>query len=432
MFFVLSVFNLSAYAGQGMYLRLESQLPAQLAVLKSECIDDPQSILSNETKYIEGINSGICFFKQNKISFNLYINDKFIQKYDIDVSANGSNLMPNGFIAIDGYQISAQLFPHYGPGTQDSILFHVQTQADHWQSDSTSEISDRMLNQVIMPGSHDSGTYGVNAGSFLTSDAESEYLNLASQIGFHSYIEGWTKTQKLSILEQLSLGIRYLDLRVCGKRLDGSQTDLQSNPYICHTLSSVMFQKIIDEVSEFLEQPNHEKEVILLDINHLYDINDNQFNEMTSYMQKKLGRYIASPQNFTTSSTYHDFWNEGKQLIVFIDRANAHDIFHDIYWANQDISSPWPDATETNILIQKMEENLSTRDPKKFFVLQTQKTPNTNTILSGFNIFKSDPRNALEFTGNYQLKVSDWIFKNKVNIWKNGNIMIQDFVNGMP
>ncbi len=430
---LISVFTLSfAYAGQGVFIQLNSHYPgAELEVSSSECMSNVNTNISANTKtYVETVNTNLCFFKKSSISYNILLNGKILQNYDIHFSANGTSISSGEQKQRQLYQISAQLYPHSGLGTQDTVLFHLQNKSDAWQKNAEKNIKNLSINQVMTPGSHDSGTYLINSESVLTADASTEYLTLASQFGFKPYIIGWSKTQNLSILEQLNYGIRYFDLRWCGSRLNGNPIDNANNIYICHTLSSITAKKTIDDVAEFLENPDHEKEIIFLDINHLYNLSDAQIEEITNYISEKLGYKIAEYGSLTPISTYNEFWEAEKQVILFMAENKIAERYNSIYWPIHTISSPWPDTLQTDLLLQSMELNLKNRNLNQFFVLQSQKTPHTNAILDGFNIFTSEPRNLRELTGRYQLDVLDWFLNNQNTLQINGNIYISDFVGG--
>lgn len=75
-----------------------------------------------------------------------------------------------------------------------------------------------------------------------------------------------------------------------------------------------------------------------------------------------------------------------------------------------------------------MQENLNNRDFSRFFVLQTQETPDTNTIVSGFIPFNFKSANLFQLTRTYKPYVLDWLEKHKADIQANGNVILFDFV----
>ena len=65
-------------------------------------------------------------------------------------------------------------------------------------ADTSAQIGPRAINDILIPGSHDSGTYGLAYSSF----------------GY-----GKARAQDLNIVAQLSQGVRYLDLRLENERV---------------------------------------------------------------------------------------------------------------------------------------------------------------------------------------------------------------------
>lgn len=59
---------------------------------------------------------------------------------------------------------------------------------------------------LAIPGSHDSGSYGINRKSKLAPDAEEVVQKIFPFVP--CVVRRWSKTQKYSILDQLNNGIR--------------------------------------------------------------------------------------------------------------------------------------------------------------------------------------------------------------------------------
>ena len=110
--------------------------------------------------------------------------------------------------------------------------------------------------------------------------------------------KNWALTQRLTIGEQLRCGVRYLDLRVCASRIREREFERELNDdgeacnaadftfVLCHSLASVPVETALDEVREFLE--SEQREVVLLDFNHLYAMNDRAHAELLSLIHTTL------------------------------------------------------------------------------------------------------------------------------------------------
>jgi hypothetical protein len=422
--FILN-FSTPAYAvGQGVYMRINSYFEnASIRQDSSQCVDlKGQSLTLNSRIYLEsesGVFSG-CIAKPSSIQFTIYQGEYKIQSYTLKISAKGSSLVLNqDFSANAGLQSSANLYSHFGNGSQDFVSISLAHKVDHWQADAI-EIGNKPINQVLMPGTHDTGTYAIDSNSFLTPDATSEYIGLVK-----NYAIGWSKTQDVDVATQLNLGIRYFDLRLCGSNYNGESTEI----FTCHGFSGAKFKSVIDQISNFLNQSEHGKEIVILDMNHLYNVTDDQLTELNDYVKEKFQNKIATSKNFTPQSLYSDFWKAGKQVILSID-SHSLNLDSDLFWNQNTISSPWPNADNANDVISAMESNLKSRDMNKFFVLQSQKTPSVKNMIDGTSL-GTNPRTTKEFTGKDKNAIFNWLQSNGSSLNKFGNIIIEDFSNGI-
>ena len=96
--------------------------------------------------------------------------------------------------------------------------------------------------QLVMPGSHDSFAY--------------KFKNHIPPI-----IRNLVQTQNLTITEQLKMGIRTFDLRVCGYRtsITAKLTYYTAHTYLCQPLDEVLAQ-----LKDFIE--THPTEIISISI----------------------------------------------------------------------------------------------------------------------------------------------------------------------
>lgn len=116
-------------------------------------------------------------------------------------------------------------------------------------------------------------------------------------------------------------------------------------------------------------------------------------------------------------------------MILSIDSHSAS-LDPDLYWSQNTISSPWPNADNASDVINAMSKNLSQRSISQFFVLQSQKTPNSKNMVNG-KLPGTYPRSTKEFTGKDKNDILSWLQSNKSLLRQNGNIIIEDFSNGL-
>jgi hypothetical protein len=174
---------------------------------------------------------------------------------------------------------------------------------EHWMFDIWTSIKDRKLAEVIIPGTHDSGTYQLGWGSGINS----------------------AKTQNVSIGEQLKDGIRYLDLRVTEASHTGCADD--SVWWLFHTWKSYRLQEALDEIAAFVKKPANAKEVIILDFQDItmhYD-DARAVDVFLALVQKKLGPHIAPIDQASNwhNSTLANFVAQGRQIIVLVPTSTS-------------------------------------------------------------------------------------------------------------
>jgi hypothetical protein len=419
---ILLGLHTAVMAGQGMFLRIKSYIPnIQVKLLEKNCVNETKNIKLNQTGYIEA-----GCLNNNWIKIAILQNNKEIMRYKINLHFSGSSIIPSGIKQINNAVIAATLYPHTGIlGSQDRVTISIANREDDWMGKNSNAIANKPINSVIIPGSHDTGTFGINKRSQITPDIDPRlkfWINLDPLKIEH--LSHWSITQNLDVKNQLNLGIRYLDLRLC---------NLNKTLITCHSLSGSSLLTIMNHVAEFINANGHQKELVILDINHLYKVNKVDVAQLVSLLRQKFGNKIASGLEFSANSLISDFWNKGKQVIVLIDDVNAVNLYPDIFWSEQKMDSTWPDKQDADEL-KKALKNILLRNRKRnsFFVLQTQETPSAKTIIDGFN-FLNHPDTLLKLTTFYKHEIEKWLQDPiiKSQIKAKGNIIIEDFSNGI-
>ena len=111
--------------------------------------------------------------------------------------------------------------------------------------------NDRPFNQLMIPGTHDSGTYNIQPESQFSLSPDDPLPTWFEQISnilplsiVRPVVAGWSKTQPLTISQQLNAGIRYLDFRVGIFPTDGQF-------YLSHALLSVKLEDALKQIQQF-------------------------------------------------------------------------------------------------------------------------------------------------------------------------------------
>jgi hypothetical protein len=134
-----------------------------------------------------------------------------------------------------------------------------------WMRDLGSDIANVPLNELTIPGSHDMGTYGITGSSVESTDGQAVLCGFSFGL-----CERYGRAQDpiRDAEHELNDGIRYFDLRVCGRApfsLHPPGTLLT-----CHGLEAAPLQEILDQTRSWLD--DHPGEVVFLDFNHHYGL----------------------------------------------------------------------------------------------------------------------------------------------------------------
>ncbi|HWN93741.1 MAG TPA: LamG-like jellyroll fold domain-containing protein [Methylomirabilota bacterium] len=196
-------------------------------------------------------------------------------------------------------------------------------------------ISNIVLGELVIPGTHDSGTYNL-INPWDSTDARIQELAIGDigapdkleNIGFAialggAITKGWGVAQSRSITEQLEDGIRSLDLRVC--------VDQTGVMRICHALYGDRIDLILDEIKTFSDA--HPNEIIILSFWAFHDKEKDvpgkmraaKHTELINMIKSRFGNRIADLASLTPKNKVSDFVNAGKTVVVAYGNESAGD-----------------------------------------------------------------------------------------------------------
>ncbi|XP_060079412.1 PI-PLC X domain-containing protein 2-like [Ylistrum balloti] len=247
-----------------------------------------------------------------------------------------------------------------------------------WMGDLPRPLTQVPLSCLAIPGSHDSGAYGLDKSAGVSIDEPKSVSVLGSLCcgGGLSVISRWSVTQDLSLGQQLEAGIRYLDLRVC----------IKPDTADAHFLHGLYGSKVITalhEVIEFLVR--NPKEFVILDFNHFHNMDDISHKQLLSDLKRLFGALIV-PVNKHMSPwqmTLENIWKTRMRVIIFYSDKSSADMKE--FWPNYAIPSPWPNTSDSRVLIDFLERNYTgnhRNSDGNFYVWQGVLTPGASTILA--------------------------------------------------
>ena len=269
--------------------------------------------------------------------------------------------------------------------------------AANWMSSFSEVLKDKRLNEIVLPGTHDSGTYPITEES-KRSDI---FLNLGPLNSFIAKIGyRWAKTQDLSIREQLLSGIRYLDFRVFCDEIDVS----------FHLVHGFVGSNLIDElheVSNFVK--NHSKEMIVVDMRTLTNCNRFMVNKLLEETSVILKDELLSPPADKTNNlpTFGEVSASGRTILVFLSQGYSSGNHPWVWKREHFLEEPFADTSDIDVLADFiMTKTSEPLNPGSLFVSQTILTPGVQDVLMG--LAGSDRGSLREMSIQSNARLLDW------------------------
>ncbi|KAM6922094.1 PI-PLC X domain-containing protein 1 [Xenentodon cancila] len=227
-----------------------------------------------------------------------------------------------------------------------------------WMSALPEELWDIPLTNLAIPGSHDAMSYCLDVNSPLVR-SESDFFRLLDGLFYcitRPVIFKWATTQDKSIEEQLSMGIRFFDLRVAHKPNDSS-----SDLYFTHVIyTHLTVLETLVSVATWLK--SHPKEIVILACSHFEGMDDRCHEAFIFCLKKLFGSKLCPRKESLV--TLRRLWASGYQVILSYDSqltARHQELWPAIpYW--------WANKHTAQGLISYLEWNKDLGRPEGFFV----------------------------------------------------------------
>ncbi|XP_029906205.1 PI-PLC X domain-containing protein 1 [Myripristis murdjan] len=211
---------------------------------------------------------------------------------------------------------------------------HRSRNYEDWMSSLPEELWDIPLTHLSIPGSHDAMSYCLDINSPLV-QSESDTFRLLDRL-FYCFtrpaIFKWATTQDKSIVEQLSMGIRFFDLRIAHKPNDPS-----NYLYFTHVIyTHLTVLETLVSVATWLD--SHPKEIVILACSHFEGLSNSLHESFILSLKKLFGSKLC-PQKESVL-TLRSLWASGHQVLLSYDdqAAERHqELWPAIpyWWANQ-------------------------------------------------------------------------------------------------
>ncbi|XP_062580978.1 PI-PLC X domain-containing protein 2-like [Saccostrea cucullata] len=218
-----------------------------------------------------------------------------------------------------------------------------------WMADLSPELTRIPVCSLAIPGSHDSGAYWLDKAGEIAEDEPPILRRMAkSCCCVVPIVHRWSLTQNLTVKEQLEHGIRYLDLRLCGR--PGSP-----DVYVAHGLYGNKLEDILMEIKEFLNE--NPKEFVILDFNHFYNMTSVDHRQV---LHQIIGTFDAKILSGDTSMsvwkmTLENLWKTPARVMVFYGHPSRNEF--PFFWSEEYIQSPWANTASSSAMVNFHECN---------------------------------------------------------------------------
>ncbi|CAJ0918653.1 unnamed protein product, partial [Mesorhabditis belari] len=167
-----------------------------------------------------------------------------------------------------------------------------------WMSELPESLTLIPIIDLAIPGSHDSGATSVLSIKYpvANDEATNRFLICFGKLTVsRRVILRWAITQHVSAGTQCQMGVRYFDLRV-----SNPPNSLPYGFHLVHALYGPELSTFLKEIKDFLDI--HPKEIVILDMNHLFQVDWEVHKELEKLIVEIFGRKRFCKHKFSVQS----------------------------------------------------------------------------------------------------------------------------------
>ncbi|XP_023219772.1 uncharacterized protein LOC111621764 [Centruroides sculpturatus] len=266
----------------------------------------------------------------------------------------------------------------------------------NWMYEMKYTIGFNSLSDLMIPGTHD-------AGSYLRENRSQETFKSAMFM-----------CQDEDIWNQLMYGIRFLDLRVTYRNIKGNPEVF----WITHSLirMNLTVREVLRTVKKFLESTN---EIVIIDFHRfVFLLNDEPktYKKLMEMIENEVGQY-AVPRSYGYKTTLNELWKENKRLIIGFNSFHAGESI--LFFPG--VTHLWAKTDNLRSLKRYFDNNVCSQPKNKLWSAMAELTPQWPSYLSIWS------RSLREMAQEVNLEITRW-FRNR--FWNCANIVSTDFFLG--
>ena len=277
---------------------------------------------------------------------------------------------------------------------------------NNWISDLVKNNSQITLNNLILPGTHNSA---------------STKLNLDTGFNFpiiSNIIENWTLNQDLTCYNQLVKGVRMFDIDI---------SYINDKFYTSHTFIIAELQELIDEFKKF----NHDHgDIYIVKFICRHNLNSNNVFDLANIINNHFKDNIIYPENYynVLDTPISKFINNKKNMIIYMQFQN-----HNFYSTAVHLYSSWTNDNQISESISNNNQVLNKMNQIKSYNtniltdLNWTLTPTYYEVIYGLFCY-CDYYSVKTWIKKYNTMFFDFYTKNKSK-FNNVNVVSFDFIN---
>lgn len=231
-----------------------------------------------------------------------------------------------------------------------------------WVSELYSNHPQTRLVDLVLPGTHDSGSYAITSSSPPAPGAPEVYSK------FSRVTAAWAKTQDKTLEQQLNDGVRYLDLRVAKH---------EDRLVLVHGLVSCTLREALEGVHRFARA--HPREPVLLDLQAMPS--RAAHDELHALFQEVLGDHLFAGKGPPSEWTLQELWKVKRALIAIVDHANFA-AREPEYRSRRCLDSVWTNSRTVEVLRERLDSRLRSRDRDSLQCAYLTFTPELEAIVA--------------------------------------------------
>ncbi|XP_077295118.1 PI-PLC X domain-containing protein 2-like [Arctopsyche grandis] len=320
-------------------------------------------------------------------------------------------------------------FPYWIASFKNDRILHTNCLKIQptWMHDNIDQLNNIPLSNLLIPGTHNSGSYNYSAHSNVV------WRN----------IRKFVITQELDVWTQLVHGIRYLDFRIgyysSVKSFFVRSSQIRDKRFwINHDVIKVTnLVPVLRDVRKFMELTTDE--IVVLDIHRLpYGFSENnkiltdRHTILIEILQREFGHMavdfnevMSAVSDSENRSTVKDILNTGKRLIICYPEVK-----HNTTWLWPPLSQKWGNKASTSDLINYIRGVFVDRTASLYSNAKTNPLSAVMAHLTpkNWNVFS---RNTLfsvrNLADSVNKNITEWV---KFDWWHKANIIATDFFLG--